>query len=728
MDMPTCFDIRALVLAVVSAGAAATTVLGQPLQYPQTRQVEHQDTYHGVAVHDPYRWLEDMTAPETRSWVDAQNRLTQKYLMELPFRSDIQARVRAINGYTRHSGVRGASSAFRKGPFLFFKKQEPGQAQPLVYFQRALDAEPEVLLDPNQWSADGTALLGLFSPSPDGKFVTYGISQGGSDWQEYRVIEVATRRALPDRLRWIKGNYAHWHGNGFYYSRYPAPPAGQERTAVNEHHAAYFHRLGDEQRDDRLVHADPAHPRDGHFVELRSAPHRAVLISRTPGRDFAISSRDLSMPGEWTPVLSNTGSEFGVIDIIGDALYVKTNYKAPMGRVVRIDVRKPAEEHWVTVVPEQPELMQDVSSGGGKLFVRLLKDVVTRVHVYNRDGTFDHEVLLPGPGLAAGFGSEDADQTVFYTFTSLTVPETIYRYDLTTRTSTVFRAPRLSEYSPEAFETTQVFYSGKDGTKVPMFLMHRKGLKLDGTNPTLLYAYGAFGATTWPWFSASRLALIEQGFVYASANIRGGGEYGRPWHDAGKGKNRQTTFDDFIAAAEWLVSNKYTSPARLAAYGVSSGGTLVGTVINQRPDLFRAAVAEAGVMDMLRFQAFTGGFHWAVETGSSDKPDEFAFLRGYSPLHNIRLGARYPATLIMAADFDDRVVPAHSYKYAATLQAQAARQRPVLLRVDTGSGHSLSSLDRQLDTFADMSVFLMRELGVAPAPARPAAQGRPDYP
>jgi prolyl oligopeptidase len=697
-------------------------------QEPNSRTVDHVDVYHGVAVRDPYRWLEDATAPETRAWVNAQNQLVETYLNTAPFRRQVEERVRALNAFTRTFGPKPCCGPFQAGPYIFFAKQEAGQPQPVVYVQRGSRATPEVLLNPNEWSVDGTASLGQFAPSRNGRYVVYGVRQGGSQWQEYRVIEVGTRRHLSDRLQWIIGQYTAWHGDGFFYARPAQPPAGQELTVLIEHHSVYYHRLGTPPGEDRLIHREPEHPKR-HYNLLVSADDRtAILLSSAPeggGRYTDVRVRDLDWEGPWRSITSDASIDFDVVDVTGNVMLARTTLEAPRGRIVRINLQAPEPANWQTLVPEQDDLMQLVTAAGGRLFIRYFRDVASRVRVHRLDGMFEHELALPGVGLVKGILGGPSDDVVFYIFTSLATPDTIYRYEIATRTSTVFAQPRISAVDPNDFETTQVFYTGKDGTRIPMFLTHKKGLSRNGTHPTLLEGYGAFGAITWPMFDASRLALLEQGFIYALANIRGGGEYGAAWHEAGRGLRRQTTFDDFIAAAEWLIANKYTSASRLAIHGVSSGGTLVGAVVNQRPELFRAAVPEAGVMDMLRFQRFTGGAQWTVETGSSDDPEQFKFLLGYSPLHNIRRDAEYPAILVLIADRDDRVVPAHSYKYAAALQSQVNKARPVLVRIDSQSGHASSSLRKEMSTAAAMYTFLMRELKARPTPVRLKARPTP---
>ena len=700
-------------LAAAFAGLAlgSAALVAQQLQYPATRKVDHVDTYHGVKVADPYRWLEDDNSAETAAWVEAQNKVTFPYLESIPYRKQLLTRVRALNDYERYS------APSRKGPYFFFSKNTGLQRQNVLYIQKGLEGTPEVLLDPNQWGE--TVRLTVFAPSKDAKHAVYGVSRDGSDWQEYRVIELATKKTLSDSLEWVKVSGAAWHGDGFYYSRYPVPAKGQEKASINQNHQVYYHRLGTPQSEDTLVFQDPASPQRFHTVETTEDERFAILTvsDRGKGKDGnAVYARDLAKGDrEFTPVVPTIGDEsFNVVDNVGDALLIETNYRAPNGRVIRVDPRQPAESNWKTVLAERPEPLQSVTSAGGRIFATYLKDVTTRAHVHALDGKLEGEVALPGPGIAAGFGGERDTPFVFYTFTSLAVPPTIYRYDIASRRSAVFRQPTVPGYDPATLETKQVFYKSKDGTRVPMFLVHRKGLVLDGNNPTLLYGYGGFNIVQSPTFSAARLALLEQGFVYASANLRGGGEYGEAWHKAGMKLKKQNVFDDFIAAAEWLIANKYTSTPKLAIQGGSNGGLLVGAVINQRPELFAVAIPQVGVMDMLRFDKFTIGWNWVADYGSSNDPDEFGALYAYSPLHNIKANVTYPATLVTTADHDDRVVPAHSFKYAATLQEKASRAKPVLIRIETKSGHGASNFEKQLETTADIYAFIMHNLGVTP--------------
>jgi len=681
--------------------------------YPQTRKVDHVDTYHGTTVPDPYRWLEDDNSPETAKWVQGQNAVTFGYLEQIPYRKALFDRLRSVNDYPKYS------APSRKGPYYFFSMNAGTQNQSVLHIQKGLEGAPEVLIDPNTWSEDATVRLAAFAPSKDAKYAAYGVSKSGSDWQEYKVMELATKKPLADSLEWIKVSSPAWAGDGFYYSRYPAPTKGHEKSSANENHQVFFHRVGTLQSADTLVFEDPANPQRFHMVQTTDDERFAVLVVSDRGRGKkgnALHVLDRSKgEKQFTPVIAAIGDDsFNVIDNVGDQLLILTDKDAPNGKILLVDPKRPEEANWKVAVPERPEPLRGAGTGGGKLFTTYLKDVASVAYVHDLTGKVEHEVQLPGAGSASGFDGNPDDRFVFYSFTSFSVPPTIYKYDIATRTSTVFRAPAIKGFDASACESKQVFYTSKDGTRVPMFLVHKKGLKLDGTNPTLLYGYGGFNVTMAPSFSPLRLALLEQGFVYASANLRGGGEYGEKWHEAGTKLRKQNVFDDFIAAAEWLVANKYTSPAKLAVQGGSNGGLLVGAVINQRPDLFRVAIPEVGVMDMLRFHKFTIGWNWIADYGSSDNPEEFKALHAYSPLHNIKAGVKYPATLVTTADHDDRVVPAHSFKYAATLQEKAGRENPVLIRIETKSGHGSSNLTKQLEALADIYAFIFHNMGIVP--------------
>ncbi len=711
----TCLAVFALIFAIQLPMSA------QQPQYPKTRKVDHVDDYHGVKVADPYRWLEDDRSDETAAWVKEQNKITFAYLEKIPYRAKLKERLEKLFNYPKYS------APFRKGDHFFFSKNDGLQNQSVLYVQKGLDGTPEVLIDPNKFSADGTSRMTAFSLSKDGKYAVYGISKGGSDWQEYHLMEIAAKKTLSDHLQWIKASGASWHGNGFFYSRYDAPEKGRELSSKNEYQKVFYHRVGAAQSEDELVYEDKANPQRFHSVRTSEDERFAFLYVSERGKGKkgnAVYYRDLSK-GEktFTPIIAEIGDDsFSVIDNVGDQFLVETNKNAPNNKVFLFDPKNPGEKNWKTILPEKTEPLQWATTSGGKFFAGYLKDVTTRVYVYSLAGELENEVKLPGLGSAGGFGGERDDKFVFYSFTSFNFPPTIYRYDIATKKTTLFRAPEIPEFKPADYETRQVFYTSRDGTRVPMFLVYKKGIKLDGSNPTLLYGYGGFNITTSPGFNSLRLALLEQGFVYASANMRGGGEYGEKWHEAGTKLKKQNVFDDFIAAAEWLIANKYTSSERLAVQGGSNGGLLVGAVINQRPELFKAAIPQVGVMDMLRFHKFTIGWNWIADYGSSDNPAEFKALHAYSPLHNLREGVKYPATLITTADHDDRVVPAHSFKYAATLQEKAGRDTLALIRIDTMSGHGASSTAKSIELTADIYSFLLYNLGVTPKYERLAAR------
>ena len=708
MTVPT-----SLITATAILVAFCMPTFAQKLQYPDTKKVDQVDSYFGVKVADPYRWLEDDNSPETMKWVQAENKVTFDYLSKIPYREKIKDRLATLFNYPKYG------APFRRGETYFFFKNDGLQNQSVLYVQKGLDGTPELFLDPNKLSADGTSRLISFSLSRDGRYGAYTVSTGGSDWEDCYVMDVAAKQKLPDTLNWLKVTGIAWAGNGFFYSRYDAPEKGKELSSKNENHKVYYHKIGAAQADDELIYEDKSNPQRFHTVGTTEDERFAILTisERGKGKDGnALYYRDLSR-GEktFTPIVATIGeSQFNVIDNVGDRLLIQTDDGAPNGKVMLFDPRNPEEANWKEILPEKPEPLQGVGTAGGKLFASYLKDVATRSYVYSLDGKLENEVSLPDLGTAGGFDGLKDDKFVFYVFTSFTYPPTIFRYDIATKRSTVFRAPEIPDYRAADYVTDQVFYNSKDGTRIPMFVVHKKGIKLDGSNPTLLSAYGGFDVTIAPSFSSLRLAMLEQGCVYASANLRGGGEYGEKWHQAGMKLKKQNVFDDFIAAAEYLIAKKYTSPAKLAIQGGSNGGLLMGAVENQRPDLFKAVVTQAGVMDMLRFQKFTIGWNWIPDYGSSDNEQEFKALHAYSPVHNIREGGKYPATLITTADHDDRVVPAHSFKYAAAMQANQGGNAPILIRIDTNSGHGASNTTKQIEQSADIYAFLFYNLGVTP--------------
>lgn len=683
-----------------------------PIKYPETKKVETVDDYFGTKVPDPYRWLEDDSSPEVAAWVEAENKVTYAYLDQISYRAAIKDRLMKLYNYPKY----GAPS--RRGEWFFSTKNDGLQNQSVWYIQKGLDGAPGLLLDPNKFSADGTSRLGSLTISHTGKYVGYGISEGGSDWNVIRVLDVATRTPLADELQWVKFSSASWKGDeGFYYNRYPTPAEGKKMAAKNEFQKVYYHKIGTPQSEDVLVYEDNDHPGQFNGVGTTDDLRFEIMThsdSSIGKKGNSLFFRDVSKnQKDWTPIIAEIGDDdYGVIDNVGDKFLIETNHGAANGKVVLYD---PKTSAWKDIISEKPEPLEVTNTVGGKLFVTYLKDVTTRAYVYSLEGKLENEIALPGPGAAGGFGGRMDDKFLFYGFNSFNYPPTIYKYDIARKKSTVFRSVDIPGFNPANYETKEVFYNSKDGTRVPMFLTYKKGIKLDGNNPTLLYGYGGFNVNNSPGFSALRVALLEQGMIYASANMRGGGEYGEKWHEAGTKLQKQNVFDDFIAAAEYLIKEKYTSPAKLGIEGASNGGLLVGAVTNQRPDLFRAVHQHAGVMDMLRFHKFTIGAQWISDYGSSEQNEaQFKALYAYSPIHNVKAGTRFPSILVTTADHDDRVVPAHSFKYAAALQASQVGDNPVIIRIDTKSGHGASSTTKQLEQTADIYSFFFYNLGVTP--------------
>jgi len=682
------------------------------LTYPETKKGEVVEDYFGTKVPDPYRWLEDDNAPEVAAWVEAENKVTFGYLDKIPYRAQIRKRLEKLLNYPR------ISAPTRRGENFIFSKNDGLQNQSVYYIQKGLGGPPDLLLDPNKFSTDGTSQLGGFSLSESGKYVAYGISEGGSDWRDFYVLDVATRKALPDHIEWVKFSGASWVGDeGFFYNRYPQPASGKKMAGKNEYQKTYYHKVGTPQSEDKLIYEDNEHPLRRQGVGVTEDQRFEILSvsdSSAGKRGNSLFFRERGKAGEaFTPIVSEIGEDsYGIVDNVKDKFLIETDHGAPNGKVVLYD---PQTKTWKDFLPERPEPLQNAGTAGGKLFAIYLKDVTTRAYVYSLNGKLENEIQLPGLGSAGGFGGRNDDKFVFYSFTSFNYPPTIFKYDIATKKSTLFRSVDIPGFTAADYEVKQVFYNSKDGTRVPMFITYKKGLKLDGNNPTILYGYGGFNITTNPGFSALRIALLEQGVVYASANMRGGGEYGEKWHEAGTKLKKQNVFDDFIAAAEYLIKEKYTSSNKLAIQGASNGGLLVGAVANQRPDLFKAVHQHAGVMDMLRFHRFTIGSAWIADYGSSEQNEaQFKALYAYSPIHNVKAGAKYPAVLITTADHDDRVVPAHSFKYAAALQAAQGGDNPILIRIDTKSGHGASSTTKTLEQQTDIYAFLFTNLGVTP--------------
>lgn len=678
------------------------------IEYPETKKVDTVDVYHGTEVADPYRWLEDDMSDETAAWVKKQNELTGKYLDYIPFRDDLKNRLTELWNYERFS------APSKVGDYYFFSKNDGLQEQSVVYYQKGLDGEPEVFLDPNTFSEDGTVSLAGMSFSKDHRYCAYMISRGGSDWREIYVKEVESGMQLDDKVEWVKFSGASWYRDGFYYSRYDAPTEDAKMSGSNEYQKLYYHKVGTDQSQDKLIMEDRNNKQRGWGASV-TEDEKYLVINVWEGSAnhnlLAYQNLETQGPIEW--LIEEPMGRFYLVDNVGDDLYIQTDYNAPKWRVIKMDPENPAESNWDVIVPESGDVLQSASITGGKMFLSYLVDVTSRIRVHNLEGEFLYNVDLPALGSAGGFGGGKNDNVTFYSFTSFTYPPTIYKYDIKNNKSELFKKADIN-FDIENYETKQVFYESKDGTKIPMFIVHKKGLKLDGKRPTLLYAYGGFNISLTPSFRVTILPVLENDGVYAMANLRGGAEYGEEWHKAGMFEKKQNVFDDFIAAGEYLIQENYTNSSRLAIQGGSNGGLLVGAVLNQRPDLFGAAFPMVGVMDMLRYHKFTIGWAWASEYGSSDEPDQFEYLYKYSPIHNIKPGTCYPATMITTADHDDRVVPAHSFKYAATLQPAQACDNPILIRIETKAGHGAgTSTTKSIELYTDMLSFMFYNMDVS---------------
>ena len=680
------------------------------LVYPHTHQVEQSNIYHGVEVKDPYRWLENPDSEETKVWIKAQNQVTTNYLETISAKEQIQQRLTQLWDYEKYS------SPFKRGRRYFYFKNDGLQNQSVLYTLESLDDEGTVLLDPNTLSEDGTVALSGLSISDDGKLMAYGLSNAGSDWIEYRVRDIESGQDCPDHLQWIKFSGASWtkDDRGFFYSRYDEPNEQTKLEDVNYYQKLYYHRLGTEQAEDTLIYHRPDQKEWG-FSGGVTEDGKYLIISVWLGTDTKnlVFYKNLEQPdSKVVELISEFEASYSVIDNDGDIFWVQTDLDAPRGKVIAVDLHNPQKANWQEIIPEAPETLESVGILNNQFVANYLQDARSQIKIFHLDGTFFREVELPGIGSAGGFRGKRHDTETFYTFTGFTTPATIYRYDLTTGKSQLFRQPQV-DFNPDDYQTQQVIYSSLDGTKIPMFITHKKGIKLDGNNPTYLYAYGGFNISLTPSFSISNLVWLEMGGIYAVPNLRGGGEYGEAWHQAGMKDKKQNVFDDFIAAAEWLIANKYTCSERLAIAGGSNGGLLVGACMTQRPDLFAAVIPAVGVLDMLRFHKFTIGWAWCAEYGSPDNEEDFATLYAYSPLHNLKQGTAYPATMITTADHDDRVVPAHSFKFAAALQAAHQGDNPVLIRIETKAGHGAGKpTTKIIEEAADKWAFLVSNLGM----------------
>jgi prolyl oligopeptidase len=692
-------------------GGAAALLCAQTMQrlaYPPAPTTNQVDDYHGTKIADPYRTLENADAPATQKWVEQENALTFAWLAKFPGREKIRTQLTGLWNYEKFTRM------FRAGGHYFYLHNSGLQNQSVLYVTDSLDGTPRELLDPNTYRKDGTAALSDLSVSWNGNLMAYAVAQAGSDWNDWHVREVATGRDLPDLLHWSKDLSAAWapDDNGFYYTRFPEPPPDKLLTAIALNEKVYFHKLGDPQQADKLVYERPDHP-DWTFVPHVMEGGKILLIwieTSVPGIDV-LAWRDLADPSSAVKDLIMTAEHsYNPIEVAGSLLYLRTNDGAPRGRVIAIDPRQPGRTHWKEIVPEREETLEDARMAGGRLLLSYMKDAHSAARLVTWDGKLVAEIELPGLGTAGWSPSRLRDEELFYRFAGYTIPPGNYRLDVATGKSTLIRRGKV-EFDPSVFETRQIFYKSKDGTRVPMFISARKGLKLDGGNPTILYGYGGFDIAETPGFQPYIAAWMEMGGVWVVASLRGGSEYGEAWHEAGMRDKKQNVFDDFIAAAEALIANKYTSTPKLAIFGGSNGGLLVGAVLNQRPDLFGAAMPSVGVMDMLRFQKFGFGAQWTGEYGTPDNPKDFRILRAYSPLHNIRKGTRYPPVLITTADHDDRVMPGHSLKYAATLQQAQGSPAPILIRIETRAGHGAGKpTSKLIAEWTDRFTFLQMAL------------------
>lgn len=681
------------------------------LEYPITKKVDTVDTYFGTKVPDPYRWLEDDRSPETENWVRDQNKTTFNYLDQIPFRDDLKKRLEKLWNYEK------LGSPFKEGDYTYFYKNDGLQNQYVVYRKKD-NGEPEIFLDPNSFSEDGTTSLGGLSFSRNGAVAAYSISEGGSDWRKVIVINSESREIVGDTLTDIKFSGISWKGNeGFYYSSYDKPE-GSELSAKTDQHKLYYHKLGTPQKEDELIFGgipSEKHRYVGGYVTQDD--HYLVISASTSTSGNKLFIKDLTKPNsKLVTVLDHTDSDSSILDNVGSRLYITTNLNAPNNKVVTVDAADPRPENWIDLIPETEHVL-NARSGGGYFFAEYMVDAISKVYQYDYEGKMIREVELPGVGTAGGFGGKKKEKEFYFSFTNYNTPGSSYKYHVDTGEYELYWKPEI-DFDPADYESKQIFYTSKDGTRIPMIITHKKGLELNGKNPTILYGYGGFNISLTPSFSITNAVWMEQGGVYAVPNLRGGGEYGKKWHDAGTKTQKQNVFDDFIAAAEYLISNKYTSKDFLAIRGGSNGGLLVGATMTQRPDLIKVALPAVGVLDMLRYHTFTAGAGWAYDYGTADESEEmFQYLKGYSPVHNVREGINYPATLITTGDHDDRVVPAHSFKFAAALQEKQTGNNPTLIRIETNAGHGAGTpVSKTIEQTADIFGFTLFNMGFEQLP------------
>ena len=698
-------------LLLTAAILTATNMVAQKIIYPQAPKDGTVDTYFGVQVPDPYRPLENDSSRATADWVKAENKITQDYLSRITFRSKLLKRMKELVNYEKVS----APSYIKQTGKWYFYRNSGLQNQSVMYVMDRLGDEKNarVFLDPNKLSDDGTVALKGISFSHNGKYAAYSISRSGSDWQEFYVMDAKTGKLLDDHIVWAKFSGASWQGDGFYYSAYDAPQKGREFSNVNSIQKIYYHKIGTPQSQDVLFYQNPANPMRFYSVYVNQEETMMFLTESGAGSGNNVYVRDLRQPNsQFIQMTSNLDLQYSLVETIGDKMYFLTNDGAPKNRLMVTDLAHPGFNEWKTLVPEAKDMLESVTFADGKMILNYMKDASSHAFVYSLDGKQLSEIKFPTFGSAGFYGEKDRKEVFFY-FSSFTVPGSIYQYDLATNTSKVYVSPKV-KFNESDYVSEQVFYPSKDGTRIPLFITYKKGLKRNGKNPVYLYGYGGFNIAMPPYFSSNRIPFLEIGGIYAQACLRGGSEYGEEWHLAGTKMNKQNVFDDFISAGEWLIKNKYTSKDYLAIVGGSNGGLLVGACMTQRPDLFKVCIPEVGVMDMLRYHKFTIGWNWAPDYGTSaDSKEMFEDLKGYSPLHNLRPGTHYPATLITTADHDDRVVPAHSFKFAATLQADNAGNTPTLIRIDTKAGHgSGKPLSKQLEEQADIYGFILYNMGL----------------
>ena len=672
-----------------------------PVTYPDIKKDETIDDYHGTAIQDPYRWLEDDNSKETSDWVTNQNKVTFNYLDQIPYRKAIKNRLKDVWNFERFG------TPFKEGGKYYYFKNDGLQNQAVLYEQETLDSPSKIALDPNSFSDDGTTSLGSLSFNKTGDLLAYQISEGGSDWRTIHVKDLNTGETLEDKVNWVKFSAISWFKDGFFYSRYPEPEEGKELSAKNEFHQVYFHKIGTDQAEDILTYSDRANPLQNVYTSTTQDERYLILsvVQSTSGN--ALYFKNLNKPNaEFIPIWQSFDNDFSVADNDGNNLLVMTNYQAPNNRIISIDTENPEEENWKIVIKESKnDALQGIKIIGGKIIATYIHNASSKVQLHNLDGVYESDLKLPGIGTVGGFNGKKEDNQAFFSFTSFTRPTTVFSLDMPANKIAVFKAPKI-DFKSDDYTTEQVWFKSYDGTKVPMFLTYKKGLKLDGKRPTLLYGYGGFDIPVLPSFRVSNTVLLENGGIYAVANIRGGGEFGKKWHKAGTLENKQNVFNDFISAAEYLIAHNYTTQKKLAIQGGSNGGLLVGACMTQRPDLFQVAFPQVGVLDMLRYHTFTIGWAWATDYGRSDDPEAFKYLIKYSPLHNVK-ETEYPATMVTTADHDDRVVPAHSFKFISELQNKHQGDNPVLIRVETSAGHGAGvPTDKQIQTAADMSSFM----------------------